>query len=252
MLRTSVVVLAVIGLSSCNCGSGGGSDGGADAGHDGGVDAGTDAGTDGGLSALCVASGGTVSTSSCCLAAGDFPNQCAIGACSCAPANSHDVQVCDCGTGCFDPSAGCVSPDAGMDAGLAALCEATGGSVSTGSCCLGTGDFPNLCATGACGCAPANSHDVQVCTCGAGCFDPAVGCVRPDAGVDDGGADGGDEARCTATNGSVVETLCCAATGDFPNLCAVGACGCAPSSSHLVRTCACTSGQCYEPGLGCH
>lgn len=184
MARLFVVLLVLVGLSSCNCGTGETSDGGVDAGVDGGADAGV--------------------------------------------------------------------VDAGTDAGLAALCAATGGSVSMGACCLGTGDFPNLCLTGACGCAPSSSHDVQVCACGAGCFDPAVGCVSADAGVDDGGTDGGDDALCTGTNGSVVDMLCCAATGDFPNLCAVGACSCAPANSHMVRTCACTGGQCYEPGLGCH
>lgn len=173
MLRFSVALCVVVGLSSCNCGSEGPSDGGVDAGLDGGQDAGT-------------------------------------------------------------------------DGGLAALCVATGGSVSTGLCCASTGDFPNLCLTGPCGCAPANSHDVQVCTCSAGCFDPAVGCVRADGGVD-----GGDEALCTGTDGTVTNTSCCLATGDFPNLCSVGACSCAPANSHQVRTCACSGGQCYEPGVGC-
>ncbi len=51
----------------------------------------------------CVISGGTVKTSLCCVSAGDFPNSCLIGACGCAPANSHEVKVCDCGEGkCFD------------------------------------------------------------------------------------------------------------------------------------------------------
>lgn len=51
----------------------------------------------------CVASGGTVATSSCCLTAGNFPNTCQVGACSCAPASSHAVQTCSCPTGtCFD------------------------------------------------------------------------------------------------------------------------------------------------------
>lgn len=197
MLRALLSVLLVVGVSACNCGNGGpldgGVDAGQDAGRDGGVDAGTDAGNDAGLDA---------------------------------------------------------GLDGGTDGGLAALCLGTGGNISTAACCLSTSDFPNLCTVGACGCAPANSHDVQVCACGTGCFDPAVGCVRPDAGVD-GGADGGAEGLCLGTGGTVVESLCCLATSDFPNLCAVGACGCAPGSSHQVRTCSCPGGQCYEPGVGC-
>jgi hypothetical protein len=59
----------------------------------------------------CVASGGTVSTSFCCLSAADFPNTCGEGACGCSPASSHEVQVCNCGAGkCFGGgSAGCVT-----------------------------------------------------------------------------------------------------------------------------------------------
>lgn len=51
----------------------------------------------------CLISGGTVTTSSCCKATGDFPNTCLIGACGCSPEYSHDVKVCDCGIDkCFD------------------------------------------------------------------------------------------------------------------------------------------------------
>lgn len=59
--------------------------------------------TDGGLAASCTASGGTVSTSTCCGSVSDFPNNCSIGACSCAPSSSHTVMVCTCPSGqCFD------------------------------------------------------------------------------------------------------------------------------------------------------
>lgn len=51
----------------------------------------------------CIASGGTVGTSYCCLAVGDFPDTCAIGACGCAPGANHEVKVCNCPAGyCFD------------------------------------------------------------------------------------------------------------------------------------------------------
>ncbi len=74
----------------------------------------------------------------------------------------------------------CPNADGGVsDAGNsnAALCSATGGTVSTASCCLSSGDFPNSCLTGACGCALDNSHTVSVCNCSTGCFQPGVGCV---------------------------------------------------------------------------
>ncbi|MFI5395426.1 MAG: choice-of-anchor Q domain-containing protein [Candidatus Binatia bacterium] len=57
----------------------------------------------------CLASGGTVTTATCCASTNDFPDTCAIGACGCPPDASHEVRVCDCGTGsCFDGT-GCVS-----------------------------------------------------------------------------------------------------------------------------------------------
>jgi len=58
---------------------------------------------------------------------------------------------------------GCVSNDG---------CTSSGGTVVTGSCCLSSGDFPNSCLIGACGCSPDNSHQVKECDCGEGkCFD---------------------------------------------------------------------------------
>ena len=51
----------------------------------------------------CINSGGTVGTSQCCAITGDFPNNCATGACGCAPEYSHEVKVCYCSIGkCFD------------------------------------------------------------------------------------------------------------------------------------------------------
>jgi len=51
----------------------------------------------------CIESGGTVTTTSCCLAVNDFPNNCLIGACGCSPENSHQIKNCDCGEEkCFD------------------------------------------------------------------------------------------------------------------------------------------------------
>lgn len=59
----------------------------------------------------------------------------------------------------------------------AAACLASGGTVSSGLCCDDTGDFPELCGLGACGCAPSSSHEIQLCECGSGrCFD-GTACV---------------------------------------------------------------------------
>lgn len=51
-------------------------------------------------------------------------------------------------------------------------CTDSGGTVRTSLCCESTGDFPNNCLIGACGCSPENSHEVQICDCGEDkCFD---------------------------------------------------------------------------------
>jgi hypothetical protein len=51
-------------------------------------------------------------------------------------------------------------------------CIQSGGTVSTGLCCQAVESFPNTCTTGACGCAPDASHEVDVCICPANtCFD---------------------------------------------------------------------------------
>ncbi len=55
------------------------------------------------LEEACIASGGTVATLLCCTETSDFPNMCVAGPCGCAPENSHEVKICDCGEGkCFD------------------------------------------------------------------------------------------------------------------------------------------------------
>jgi len=65
------------------------------------------------LEEKCTASGGTVTTSLCCESTEDFPNLCLIGPCGCAPENSHEINICDCGEGkCFDGES-CVEQEAG-------------------------------------------------------------------------------------------------------------------------------------------
>jgi len=60
------------------------------------------------LESACLNSGGIIKMSDCCLATNDFPDLCSIGACGCAPGDSHEIKICDCGEGqCFD-GGGCV------------------------------------------------------------------------------------------------------------------------------------------------
>ncbi len=150
----------------------------------------------------------------------------------------------------------------------AELCSRAGGTVTKASCCTSVGDFPNLCAPGACSCAPANSHDVNVCACPVGqCFDgttclAGVGGTSPSGGAGgsavggqtagrstSGGASGAAE-LCSRTGGTVTTASCCTSVGDFPNLCLVGGCSCAPASSHEVSVCSCPVGECFD-GTGC-
>jgi len=75
----------------------------------------------------------------------------------------------------------------GTSANEQALCLGGGGTVKRQLCC-GTasgGDFPNMCATGGCGCAPADSHEVATCSCPADrCFIPGTGCAVCSPGND--------------------------------------------------------------------
>lgn len=51
----------------------------------------------------CLATGGVVTTQSCCASAPDFPTTCGIGPCGCSPASSRPLPFCHCDTGfCFD------------------------------------------------------------------------------------------------------------------------------------------------------
>lgn len=66
--------------------------------------------------------------------------------------------------------------------GLSYYCTSTGGTVATRQCCSGTSDFLDTCTTavGACGCSPANSVTIQMCSCPLPrCFLPGYGCVGP-------------------------------------------------------------------------
>jgi hypothetical protein len=55
-----------------------------------------------------------------------------------------------------------------------------------------------------------------------------------------------EEQACLDSGGSVVMTMCCLSADDFPDICATGACGCALENSHMVKTCQCPAGECFN------
>lgn len=57
----------------------------------------------GGAADGCVNSGGKVDEGRCCAGAGDFPDTCATGTCSCEPSTKVKIRVCRCPEDhCFD------------------------------------------------------------------------------------------------------------------------------------------------------
>ncbi len=60
----------------------------------------------------------------------------------------------------------------------------------------------------------------------------------------------GAEQACLHSGGNISTALCCGTSGDFPNTCLIGACGCAPTASHSVRSCDCGEGKCFD-GVRC-
>jgi hypothetical protein len=57
----------------------------------------------------CLQTGGVPSASLCCPGTGDFPDNCAVGVCTCAPATSHTIDTCLCPNGgCYQATLGCV------------------------------------------------------------------------------------------------------------------------------------------------
>ena len=57
-------------------------------------------------------------------------------------------------------------------------------------------------------------------------------------------------AQCTEDGGIVERMPCCADAGDFPSMCLVGACACAPEDSVEVYVCMCPYGRCWN-GYDC-
>jgi hypothetical protein len=113
-----------------------------------------------------VTAGGVTSGDLQCLVHDPTPSQTAL---------AHDCEVL---TGMVDPLFG----------NYANRCLATNGQPSHSACCAATGDFPDTCSVGACGCSPANSHDVATCICPLGGCWVQNGCAGP-AGVCTVGAD---------------------------------------------------------------
>jgi hypothetical protein len=58
------------------------------------------------------------------------------------------------------------------------------------------------------------------------------------------------ERSCILSGGNVTTAFCCNSVRDFPNLCLVGPCGCAPGSSHEIKICDCGEGMCFN-GTAC-
>jgi hypothetical protein len=51
---------------------------------------------------------------------------------------------------------------------------------------------------------------------------------------------------CTSSGGSITLQSCCQSVSDFPNTCAVGACGCSEADSKQVSVCVCPEGYCFD------
>ena len=98
-----------------------------------------------GAAELCTSSGGGITTGSCCAnGAVSFPDTCLVGACSCSPASSRTIAVCDCSLGCFSSGFGCVGPQGVCTEGIDVSCNqdttatAPRGRCVTGGRCLCT------------------------------------------------------------------------------------------------------------------
>lgn len=83
-------------------------------------------------------------------------------------------------------------------------------------------------------------------TSGSSSGDPTTGSSGASEGTEDTGG-----SLCTHTGGTESTSLCCTGSGDFPDSCLIGACGCAPDDSHEVKSCSCPVGKCYDATMGC-
>ena len=56
----------------------------------------------------------------------------------------------------------------------------------------------------------------------------------------------GKDRGCTETGGTIVTLQCCQSAPDFPNTCAIGACGCNPADSVPRQVCQCHGNECFD------
>lgn len=54
------------------------------------------------------------------------------------------------------------------------------------------------------------------------------------------------EKACINSGGTILTSQCCKNAVDFPNLCLIGACGCASDNSHQIKTCDCGEDKCFD------
>jgi hypothetical protein len=169
---------------------------------------------------------------------------------SCSSDETHGAAP---GTGGIDSGAGAttggVSSTGGAPAAGAAGKTSTGGTPNTGGGgTTSTGGTPNTGGGGTTSAGGTSNTGGSQSTGGArdAGGDSAPGDSGPPFPADAGPAD-----QCSATGGTVESLLCCGATGDFPNGCVAGPCGCSPMNSHAVQGCNCPGQTCFEPGKGC-
>lgn len=58
------------------------------------------------------------------------------------------------------------------------------------------------------------------------------------------------EQGCIISGGTISTSMCCESASDFPNSCAIGACGCSLENSHEVKVCDCGANKCFD-GIKC-
>lgn len=74
----------------------------------------------------------------------------------------------------------------------------------------------------------------------------AADTVAADVAAVDIGAEVAPGNPCTAAGGTIATQKCCSSASDYPNTCAIGACGCGPADSKDVATCNCGAGKCWD------